>query len=188
MPPVASSRAPEQAQARPASAAVAYPLFPVATSKFVILSICSFSIYELYWCYENWKRIKSASGDELSPFWRAVFAPLWGFSLFKRIQALAAQQDPLVDWSAGALATAALATAYLVLSGMWRLPGPWWLIGFGSLIPMIPVQRAAQRVNERHATSTAEDRNDNYSTVNVVTIIIGGILLVVAIVGTFVSE
>ena len=37
------------------------PLFPVATHKFIVLSICTLGIYELYWCYQNWKRIKAAS-------------------------------------------------------------------------------------------------------------------------------
>ena len=57
------------------------PFFPVATHKFLILSICSFSIYELYWCYKNWQRIQDATGESIDPFWRAFFAPLWVFSL-----------------------------------------------------------------------------------------------------------
>jgi hypothetical protein len=28
----------------------------VSTQKFIVLSICTFSIYELYWCYRNRQR------------------------------------------------------------------------------------------------------------------------------------
>jgi hypothetical protein len=99
------------------------PLFPVATHKFIVLSICTFGIYELYWCYQNWKRLKTSSGENLSPFWRAFFAPLWGFSLFKRIRAEAVSAGVPVEWNSGVLAT-----FYLVLTITWRLPDPWWLI------------------------------------------------------------
>jgi hypothetical protein len=30
--------------------------FPVATHKFVVLSIFSFGIYDFYWFYQNWNR------------------------------------------------------------------------------------------------------------------------------------
>jgi len=159
------------------------PLFPVATHKFIVLSICTFGIYELYWCYQNWKRLKTASGENLSPFWRAFFAPLWGFSLFKRIRAEAVSAGVPVEWNSGALAT-----FYLVLNMTWRLPDPWWLISFGTLIPMVPVQQAVQRINERHAALSTEGRNDNYSTANVATIVIGGLFLILAVIGTFMPE
>ncbi len=70
----------------------------------------------------------------------------------------------------------------------WRLPDPWWLICLGTLIPMIPVQQAAQRVNERYAVADTEWRNDNYSTANFVIIVIGGLFLTLAVIGTFISE
>lgn len=76
-----------------------------------------------------------------------------------------------VDWSSDALAT-----FYLVFTMACLLPDPWWLISFASLILMIPVQQAVQRVNERHVTLSTEERNDNYSTANVATIVIGGLL------------
>lgn len=181
--PMAEVPGPQQADAPVASRVNALPLFPVATHKFIVLSISTFSIYELYWCYKNWKRLKTVSGENLSPFWRAFFAPLWGFSLFKRIRAAAVSAGVPIDWSSGALAT-----FYLILHMTLRLPDPWWLISFGTVIPMIPVQQAAQRVNERHAAMNTEVRNDNYSTANVATIVIGGSLLILAVIGTFIPE
>jgi hypothetical protein len=154
-----------------------------ATHKFIILSICSFSIYELYWCYQNWWRLKRVSRESLNPFWRAFFAPLWGFSLFGRIRALADSEGVTTNWSAGVLGT-----FYLLLSVMWRLPDPWWWISFAALVPMVPVQQAAHRVNERYVGVATEARNESYSTGNVATIVIGGLVLVLAIVGSFMRE
>ena len=159
------------------------PLFPVATHKFIVLSICTLGIYELYWCYQNWKRIKAASGQRLRPFWRAFFAPLWGFSLFRRIRSLAVSSGVPISWSSNTLAV-----FYFFLNMAWRLPGPWWLISLGTLIPMIPIQQAAQRVNERFAAPNTDWKNDKYSTANVVIIVLGGLFVVMAVIGSFIPE
>ncbi|MGH7577402.1 MAG: hypothetical protein ACREM1_20010 [Longimicrobiales bacterium] len=63
----------------------AYPFFPVSTGKFVAMSACTVGLYDLYWFYKNWQRVRDRSGESLSPFWRAFFAPLWSFSLFRRV-------------------------------------------------------------------------------------------------------
>ena len=168
--------------AQPASPpTVALPLFPVATHKFIVLSICSFGIYELYWCYQNWKRLKEASGEDLSPFWRAVFAPIWGFSLFKRIRDVALSAGVPIGWSSGVLAT-----LYFVLNMTWRLPDPWWLINFATFMSMLPVQRAAQHTNERYAGVATERRNDSYSAANIALILLGGLAVILAVAGTFI--
>ena len=169
--------------AQPSSPPVAFPLFPVATHKFIILSVCSLGIYELYWLYQNWKRIENSSGESFSPFWRTFFAPYWVFSLFRRIRGIAASQGVPINWRADVLAT-----FYVALSLMWRLPDPWGWISFVSFVPLIPVQQAAQRVNERYVGSTTETRNEGYSTANVALIVIGGLLLVLAVAGMLVQE
>ena len=158
------------------------PLFPVTTHKFIILSICTFGIYELYWCYQNWKRIKLASGLKLRPFWRAFFAPLWAFSLFRRIKSLAVSSGVPINWSSDTLAV------FYFFFKMTQLPGPWWLISLGTLIPMIPVQQTAQRVNERFAAPNTDWKNDKYSTVNVVIIALGGFFVVMAVISSFIPE
>lgn len=163
-----------------AAAEETLPLFPVATHKFIVLSIFSFGLYEVYWCYKNWKRLKEASGEELSPVWRAIFAPLWGFSLFRRMRDVASAAGVPVGWSPGVLAT-----LYLVLNIAWRLPDPWWLLGFASLIPMLPVQQAAQQANARSAGVASEGRNGSYSAANIVLILLGGLIWILVVIGLF---
>jgi hypothetical protein len=158
-----------------------FPFFPVATHKLVVLSICTFGFYELYWAYKNWQRIRAASGEVLSPFWRAFFAPIWSFSLFGQIRDRVTQDGKPADWS-----PPFLATCYLLLSGLWRLPDPWWLICFATFLPLIPVQQATQRFNEQHNVS--ENLNSNYNGKNVAVIILGGIFISLAVVGSFIPE
>src|SRR5438034_945426 len=142
------------------AAAADLPFFPVAMHKFIVLSICSFGLYDAYWCYQNWHRIKSP-GEDLSPFWRAVFAPLWVFSLFGHIRGRAISEELPVGWSAGALGT-----LYFVLSACSRLPAPWWFITFAKIIPILLVQQTAQCVNGLHPSP--EDGNRHYSAANMI--------------------
>ena len=55
-------------------------------------------------------------------------------------------------------------------------------------VPAIPVQQTAQRVNELYATAVGEGRNDSYSPGNVAMIVIGGLILALAIMGSFMPD
>lgn len=155
------------------------PFFPVSVYKFVVMSVVSLGLYPLYWAYQQWRRIRDRKHESLSPFWRAAFAPLWGFSLFPRIrEELLSQRQP-VDWSAGLLAT-----SYLVLSMTWRAPDPWWLISMLSFLPMIPIVRSVAAANR--GVPSHEGTNGDFSTENVIGGVVGSLILVLAIIGTFV--
>lgn len=159
------------------------PFFPVSAQKFILLSICSFGIYHAFWHYENWRRIKSNTGEDISPFWRAVFLPLYSFSMFARICNTSALEGMRVD-----LNPYALAAIYLLLNMTPQLPNPWWLISIASFLPMLPIQEAAQRVNQRHISPSTEATNENYSPANMITIIVGGVFLMFLVSVGFATE
>lgn len=158
-----------------------HAFFPVATHKFIVLSVCTFSLYDFYWFYRNWQRIKQQTGESLSPFWRAFFGPLWNFSLLRRIRDTAEVAGVAVSWSSGLLAT-----AYLLLTITWRLPDPWWLVGIGTFVPLLPALRTVRLINDR--VGSPESLNESYSGANVATILIGGIVVLLALFGRFVPE
>ena len=172
-----------QSMPRVSAVLTSFPLFPVATHKFIVLSLVSFTAYTFYWFYQNWKRIKAGSHETLSPFWRTAFAPLWAFSLFSRIRTMAATQGVAAGWS-----PALLGTLFVALNLVWNLPGVWWWISLAVFVPMLPVQQTAQRVNDMYAESVDEARNDTYGFGNVVMIIIGGLVLALAFVGSFMLD
>jgi hypothetical protein len=158
-----------------------FPFFPVATHKFVVLSLCTFGIYDLYWSYKNWERIRERTGEKISPFWRAFWAPFWGFNLFGRIRDYARAESVDVAWSPGLLGT-----IYLILCILWRLPDPWWLLSLGSFLPLAAVVRTTQDVNSRVRAS--EDPNTSYSGANIAIIVVGGLMLILALIGTLVPS
>ena len=166
---------------QPARVETRHQFFPVATHKFIVLSVCTLNFYTLYWCYQNWWRIRERTGEQLSPFWRAVFAPLWVFSLFSRIAEQAAKRGMAVVWS-----PTFLGVGYLVISGFGMLPDPWWLVNLAAFVAFLPVVHTIQQLNEGDAAT--ESRNEAYSGFNVATVLVGGVIVLLAVAGTFMSE
>lgn len=153
------------------------PLFPVSVFKFVVLSVCSFGLYELYWFYKNWQRIAVQSSEKLSPFMRAFWSVFWSFSMFNRIKELGIRNSVPIRWSAGLLGS-----LYFVLALSWRLPDPWWLVSILSFLPFLPVVGSAAAINARVASDEAA--NTSFSRANVAMVVIGGPLLALAVYGT----
>ena len=155
-----------------------HTLFPVATSKFVTMSLFTLSLYPIYWMFRNWQRIRLEGRESLSPFWRAFFTPFWSFALFERVRIAAERRKLSVGWSEGLLGV-----LYFILSITWRLPDPWWIISLGAFLPLIPVVRT---IEQMHAAEPAvEGLNSRYTAPNIVAMIIGGIVLILALLGTF---
>lgn len=159
------------------------PLFPVATHKFVLLSVCTFGAYVVYWCYQNWIRIKDASGADISPFWRAVMAPVSCYWLFKEIRATAVGRGLPIGWH-----PAVLATLYFVMSALANLPSEWSLVSVLSVLPLIPAHQATVRINDLDAANSSEDRNSRYSGANLAAIVVGGVILLGAVATVFLSD
>ena len=158
-----------------------HQFFPVAPHKFIVLSVCTLNFYTLYWCYQNWRRIRERTGEHLSPFWRAVFQPIWLFSLFSRITGQAAERGVIVVWN-----SMLLGLGYLLICVAGTFPDPWWLVSLAGFIPFLPVVQTIQQLNDGDAAT--ETRNEAYSGANVATILVGGVIVLLAVAGTFMSE
>ena len=105
-----------------------YPFFPVASHKFIVLSYCSLGLYQFYWLYQNWKRLKRSSGENLSPFWRVIFAPTWNFFLFRDISEAATEARVAFNWN---WHVTALAWPAIIRMAS-RMSSGSWLAGFFS--------------------------------------------------------
>ena len=152
------------------------PFFGVSLDKFIVMSICTFGIYDIYWCYHQWRAERRRGDSDVSPFWRAFFAPLWGFSLFSRVQDVAERHGVTATWSANGLGL-----AFLLLSISWRLPDPYWLVSVFAFLPLVPIQVTVNALNTAAAPSAP--RNDKYSGLNVLGIVWGVILMALVVVG-----
>jgi hypothetical protein len=155
--------------------------FPVSRSKLIVMSLCTFGIYETYWFYKNWQCIKDREVKRIRPFWRAIFSVLFCHSLFKSIQNSGTSRGLVLDISPGWLAI-----GYLGLSVAWRLPDPLLLVSMFTFLPLLPAQDLINRLNEKMGFNRI--RNDHFSGKNIAVIILGGILFFCAIIGTFMPQ
>jgi hypothetical protein len=111
----------------------------VSKFKFILYSIVSFGLYEIYWFYKNWKYVKQRDGVDIRPFWRGLFSPIWCYSLCKDISE-----------NGGVLAPLALVLVpvfYLALVVASRLPDPYWLISLASFAPLLVLVGQINRIN-----------------------------------------
>ena len=155
--------------------------FTTSTLKLSLMSICTFGIYELYWFYKNWVLIKKRTRQNIMPFWRAFFAPIWAYSCFKHIKTSAGENNVQESLSIGLLAV-----VYFILQALWRLPDPFWLISFLSFALIIPANSVALNINNNLISDFKN--NEEFSGWNWVGLVLGGTLFVLSLIGTFVPE
>lgn len=43
--------------------------FAVSATKFIVMSACTLGLYEVFWFYKNWQRVKEKTGAQMMPFW-----------------------------------------------------------------------------------------------------------------------
>jgi len=125
--------------------------------------------------------IKERTGQDIMPFWRSLFAPIWAYSCFKHIES-SAEENNIQE----SLSFAALAVFYVILMVSWRLPDPLWLVSFFSFAPMIPVNRAALRINDKLIADF--ENNEKFSGWNWACLVLGGLLFLMGLLGMFLPE
>ncbi|HEX6747783.1 MAG TPA: DUF4234 domain-containing protein [Longimicrobium sp.] len=163
----------------PPAAVAEDELHPLAIHKLVLLSIFTLGLYELYWFYRNWKRVRARTGEDISPFWRAFFAPLWAYSMFEEVDRQALAQQMEVGWS-----SIALGAAYFLLSAAWRLPDPWSLITFVGFLPLLPVQASINAMAARRGVRA----DDSFDGRHYAAFAVGSLLLLLAVAGTLLPQ
>jgi hypothetical protein len=155
--------------------------FPVGNMKLALMAICTFGIYEFYWFYKNWELVRDRDGVQCSPFWRTFFAPFWVAALFKLVRERAR--------SAGVSASISPVGLAAALIGLWvaaNLPDPFWLISFASFVPLLAVQSVVREINKKEAPFV--DQNEAITGKNLIALLVGGLLFLLAVVGAFLPE
>ena len=146
--------------------ASAIAFFPASVTKVVVLSFCTLGLYQYYWFYRNWKIIRDRTNEGMYPFWRAFFVLFFCHSLFKRIR------EYRSDLPASSLGAGPLAAVWIVLTLLWKLPDPYWLVSYLPALVLVPVQRAINSINL--VVAPAHEPNSRFSAWNWVTVALGG--------------
>ena len=157
------------------------PYFAVSLTKLAVMSICTMGIYELYWFYRNWRLIKDREGLDIRPFWRVFFAYFYCYQCFDHIRAHALRLGLPTSMEMGPLAA-----AWIIITILWKLPDPYWLVTMLGFLPMLPVQSLANRINTEE--NPEHHRNSRFTGWNIAMVIIGGLLLILTVIGTFLPE
>lgn len=150
--------------------------FPVSLWKLTVMSLCTVGLYQVHWFYWNWRLIKQREGRRLSPPWRSVTGILFALPLFRRIS-----REEGDNPSRFAFAVL-LFLLWAGLSVVAYAPGPWALVSLASVLPLLPMQAAANAINSR----AAPGHNPNSRIVgwNLVALVVGGGLLALNLLGT----
>jgi hypothetical protein len=150
--------------------------FAVSPLKLVVLSVCTLGLYQIYWFYKHWVLIKQRSEPLVIPWARAFFGFFWCYSCFEFIR-----NDERAINIEPTLLAGPLAIGWIVVSLAWRLPEPYFLMGFLAPLLLVPAQRHVNRINALVAPQ--HDGNSRFSGWNWLAVAVGGIFLGLMILG-----
>lgn len=113
--------------------------FAVGPAKLTVMSLATLGLYQFYWFYRQWRRVRDA-GEDVWPLPRSLFGVLFCYPLFRRIA------DSARGMGVPAAGPGVLAAAYILLCLSSQLPMPFGLLPLLSVLPLASVQRAANAV------------------------------------------
>ncbi len=152
--------------------------FTTTIRKLIILSICTFNIYSLYWFYKHWQAQKLGAGVNCKPVLRAIFQVFFVYSLFSKIKIETASKGIKAAWGAGLFAT-----VYILLQITSVVTGQIFsdpsfiivslFISFGiSLLGVIPLIVAQKTANQLNGDPEGK-QNEQFSGLNWLCIVLG---------------
>ncbi len=150
--------------------------FAVSPVKMVLLSVCTLGAYQIYWFYKHWVLIKERSEPLIIPWARAFFGFFWCYSCFEFIR----NEERRLDIEP-TLAAGPLATGWIAVSLAWRLPEPYFLIGFLAPLLLVPAQRHVNHINS--LVAPGHDKNARFTAWNWLAIVAGGIFIGLILLG-----
>ena len=159
----------------------AQPFFAVSVTKLIVLSLCTLGLYQVYWFYQNWKRIHAREDVAMLPLARAIFCIFYCYAAFRRIRDFRTQRGANTSLAAGELAA-----GWIIFTLLANIPEPYFLLSLLAVGFMAPVQATVQQINAEVAPTS--DQNRHFTAINWATVFIGGIFLLMAIVGSFLGE
>ena len=167
--------APQEKETQSASSdALATPVyFPVSPVKLIVMSVCTYGIYDIYWFYKNWNLIRDREKLNIMPFWRAFFAFYFTYSLFKKIR-MTAQSLNLKR----SIAAVPLGAGWMIVTACFELSDPYSLLTYLAVLFLVPVQRLVNEMNE--SVKPGYEENKRFTPWNIAAVVFGGIFFVVA--------
>ena len=121
-------------------------------------------------------KVRQRAEPLIIPWARAFFGVFWCYSCFEFIR----NEERTLNIEPS-LPAGPLAIGWIAASLAWRLPQPYFLIGFLAPLLLVPVQRHINHINAMVAPN--HDENSRFSGWNGLAVAVGGIFLALMILG-----
>lgn len=155
--------------------------------KFVLLTVLTFSVYEIIWFNRNWRQLKAHKNLDIRPGLRTagLFVPIYGLVLIYR------QLSDIREFSKGVgleklFSPGSILLFWIIFSAAWKAPDPYWLISNLSVLPLTVVQGVLNSYWKNEQTGLAV--RQGFSGGQIALLVIGAIVWVLVLIGMFVPE
>lgn len=141
--------------------------------KLFAMSIFTFGLYDLFWFYRTWETVQKQVKYKISPFWRAFFSNITSFSLFPVLNNYVKRHN-----DKEAFHPILLAVILVIVGGLEKLPDPYWLISYFSVIVLMFLQNKINKINQEFYPNASQNK---WNGKNIVILVLGFVWLAIAI-------
>jgi hypothetical protein len=125
----------------------------ISQSRFIMMSLITFGLYEAYWIYKNWQYIEKRDKINIKPFWRGIFGIFYIHTLLQTMH----DDSELNKINKAEFSASNLATGWILLVIIGNILGRFdnpailmlsILISAPSFVFLLPVQNYINKINE----------------------------------------
>jgi len=148
--------------------------YRISVGHFVILSIVTCGIYELWWIYKTWQFFQDKEHSDIKPGIRALFSVIFLIPLFNKIKKLA---NGDVNYY-----SVLLFLGFFIINSLSLLPDPYFLIAIFSIVFLIIPFRALNYAVDYCEDVKVLDKN-KFSTRQIILLILGSFIWILYLAG-----
>lgn len=149
----------------------------ISLRKFIILSIATCGIYEIWWTYKAWRFFQQKENTQIMPALRALLNLFFLVQLLNKIRSFAEEKGYGKGYS-----SILLYAGFILVSFLVQLPDPYWLLSAGSFVFLIKPFEALNFV-KRNSPDLVVIEQDTFNGRQKVLVVFGGIFWFLAILG-----
>ena len=153
----------------------------------VLLSIATFSLYNIYWVYRTWRQLRDQGSWNISPEWRllGLFVPILGiillYDFFKHVRNFAVTEKCESLFPLGRVFI-----GWIFFNALAFIPFPYSFLSLLNVWPIGVVQSTLNNFwSKKQPTSIMRT---NFSVAQMVLVILGGIFRALAIIGLTMTD
>ena len=151
--------------------------FIISVNKFIVLSVLTFGVYEIWWAYKAWRFYQQKEKLDIMPALRALLGVFFLIPLFNKIKRSAVDTGVSTDYN-----SVLLYIGYLVLNIFAQSETVFWFLSFISIVFLIPPFKTFNHIR-LNSTEFSVTEQKSFNAKQTVLIIMGaicwGVLLMV---------